>query len=204
MPEKNIISIVACRGASRTLAPPEQMSKGVAPFRCCIFTERGTGELRAETEWEPWENLAKRNLIRPSHATRINMTVFAKNDVPRSTASSDPNSQPDVTDVQTSGNSEMPETSRESENSPLEDKSSSNMPASPELTSSQNADLRSVGQSRRFQNLPRDEKITLLRTNKNLGHPSPERPSTLLRATRDGCIGPLSEPRLALPSSSPG
>ena len=83
MPEKNIISIVACRGASRTLASPEQMSKGVAPFRCCIFTERGTGELRAEAEWEPWENLAKRNLIRPSHATRINMTVFAKNDVPR-------------------------------------------------------------------------------------------------------------------------
>jgi len=76
----------------------------------------------------------------------------------------------------------MPETSRESEDSPLEDKSSSNMPASPELTSSQNADLRSVGQSRRFQSLPRDEKITLLRTNKNLGHPSPERLSTLLRA----------------------
>ena len=53
---------------------------------------------------------------------------------------------------------------------------------SQELTSSQAADLSSTGQSARFQALPKDEQIALLRAHKNLGHPSPERLSTLLRA----------------------
>ena len=67
IPDKEIVSIVACRGASRTLAPPEQILKGMAPLRRSIFTERGSGEIRAEEEWEPWENLAKRNLISHIH-----------------------------------------------------------------------------------------------------------------------------------------
>ena len=50
----------------------------MAPYRRCVFSERGTGELRAEEDWEFWENLAKRNLIRPSHATRVCLTMFAK------------------------------------------------------------------------------------------------------------------------------
>ena len=78
IPEKEIMSIVACRGASRTIAPPENILRGMAPLRRCIYTERGTGEIRAEEEWESWETLAKRNLIRPSHDTRINITVFAR------------------------------------------------------------------------------------------------------------------------------
>ena len=76
IPEKNIHTLIACRGASRTLAPPETLVKGLAPFRRSVFTERGSGEIRAEEDWENWEMLAKRNPIRPSHATRINLTMF--------------------------------------------------------------------------------------------------------------------------------
>ena len=42
--------------------------------------------------------------------------------------------------------------------------------------------MHSAKQSARFQALPRDEQVALLRAHKNLGHPSGERLSTLLRA----------------------
>ena len=94
----------------------------------------------------------KRNLIRPSHATTIHMTEFARNhesrpnqDAARSTMSSDPSSLPDVSDVQTSGNSKQPEPSGENDYRSPEGSSSSSMTVSPKLTSSQNADLHSSG-----------------------------------------------------------
>ena len=52
----------------------------------------------------------------------------------------------------------------------------------PGLTSSQQADLQNPKQSSRFKALPKDEQIALIRAHKNLGHPSPERLSTLLRS----------------------
>lgn len=108
--------------------------------------------MRAQEEWESCENLAKRNLIRPSHATTIRLTEFARNhesrpdqDAARSTMSSAPSSLPDVSDVQTSGNSKQPEPSGENEDRSPEGNSSSSMTVSPKLTSSQNADLHSSG-----------------------------------------------------------
>ena len=77
--DKKVVTIVACRGTNRTLAPPENVSKGEAPYRRSIFIERSTGMMKAEDDWELWENLAKRQLIRPSHACRLNITVFACN-----------------------------------------------------------------------------------------------------------------------------
>eukprot|EP00435_Cladocopium_sp_Y103_P041817 s1270_g11.t1 len=189
MQDKIIIAVVACRGASRTLAPPDNLMKGTAPFRRCVFSERGTGELRAEEEWELWENLAKRNLIRPSHATRINVTVFAreapKPEPGQQNASSPcmPSSLPMSTDVQTSVNSETPaETEKTEETSQSASAPVTQAPMSQELTSSQVVDLSSQVQSTRFQALPKDEQIALLRAHKNLGHPSPERLSSILRA----------------------
>ena len=55
-------------------------------------------------------------------------------------------------------------------------------PESTELSQSQRADVTSLQQGPRFRALPRDEQIALLRAHKNLGHPSPERLSTILRA----------------------
>ena len=60
--DKRIVAIVACRGTNRTLAPPENIMKGEAPYRRSIFIERSTGVMKAEDEWEHWETLAKRQL----------------------------------------------------------------------------------------------------------------------------------------------
>ena len=49
------------------------------------------------------------------------------------------------------------------------------------LTSSQRADLADQSQGSRLKALPRDEQIAPIRAHKNLGHPSPERLSTILR-----------------------
>ena len=51
----------------------------------------------------------------------------------------------------------------------------------PELTESQNSDLNNPKQDDAFRRLPKDEQIALLRAHRNLGHPSPERLSTILR-----------------------
>ena len=192
MTDKKVETIVACRGASRTLAPPPDLVKGVAPLRRSIFSERGTGELRAEEEWENWEQLAKRNLIRPSHATRINITVFAQK-IPEARTNIPEAARP-PTDQEVSaenrdacpeqpGNSEAVQSPGQLETanpgqSPTEDR-----PAmSTGLTSSQQVDSLEQSQGSRFKALPRDEEIALIRAHKNLGHPSPERLSTILRS----------------------
>ena len=187
--DKAIVAVMACRGSSRTMAPPDHILKGMAPLRRSIFTERGSGEIRVEEEWEAWEELAKRNLIRPSHATRINMTLFAR-DQPhpghQSQMSLTPSMQvptPDATDVQMPANSETPTPAGGTEVlSPAQEPKVTESWPSQELTSSQAADVRNASQSARFLALPKDEQVALLRAHKNLGHPSPERLSTLLRA----------------------
>jgi hypothetical protein len=93
IPDKTSVAIMACRGVSRTMAPPSHILKGMAPFRRSVYTERGSGELRAEEDWEAWEELAKRNLIRPSYDTRINVTLFARDMPLPGQQSSTPNAQ---------------------------------------------------------------------------------------------------------------
>ena len=43
-----------------------------------FILERGAGAITYEKYWEKWVNLANRQLIRPAHACRINVTMFAK------------------------------------------------------------------------------------------------------------------------------
>ena len=189
MPDKIIKTMVACRGASRTLAPPDHLMKGMAPLRRSIYTERGSGEIRAEEDWELWETLAKRNLIRPSHATRINITVFAQ-ELPATKQSTEganspsmPSSRAVDTQPEVSGNSIESSASEETEVNPLRHQGDRTTPtASQDLSKSQVADLHGYQQSARFRALPKDEQIALIRAHKNLGHPSGERLSTLLRA----------------------
>ena len=207
IPDKTLVTVVACRGASRTLAPPAHILRGMAPYRRCIYTERGSGEIRAEEEWESWEVLAKRNLIRPSHATRINVTLFAK-DLPVPTVQTEnlsppcmPSSSPAMNPSQLPGNSPESEMHGESEVScPNSNPGTINCQGSPELTSSQAADLQNPKQSARFRALPKDEQIALLRAHKNLGHPSGERLSTLLRS--QGFRAELAQAALELKCST--
>ena len=145
--DKEVIHVRGCRGSSRTIAPPETLIRGEAPWRRAIFTERGSGNIKAEEEWEMWETLAKRNLIRPSHPSRLNITVFARTSpvshagtsVPRGDSHVEvppnPDAVPEVTGTQT----EMPGSS---------DQNASHHTS---LTPSQEHDMQNPKQSERFQ-----------------------------------------------------
>eukprot|EP00435_Cladocopium_sp_Y103_P022606 s1610_g5.t1 len=87
-PEKAVHRVMSCRGTDRTMAPPMGMHPQEAPLRKMLFITR-TGEVKYEANWERWTELSKRQLIRPSHACRVNITVFAKE------ASSHPKPEPE-------------------------------------------------------------------------------------------------------------
>ena len=76
-PDKKIFRVMACRGTERTMAPPKGMHALEAPFRKMLMLRRD-GEIQHEKHWERWADLSKRQLTRPSHACRVNITVFAK------------------------------------------------------------------------------------------------------------------------------
>ena len=190
--DKSIKHVVACRGSSRTLAPPDHVIKGESPYRKSIFTARGTGEIKAEEDWENWETLAKRNLIRPSHECRINITVFASefNSASSETLVRQPAESADATPIQTRpgdpgpANSENLQPGKDEVPDPgidvPEPKASETFVEG--LTPSQLHDLRSSSQSNRFKELSPEERSMIIRAHKNLGHPSPERLSTMLRS----------------------
>ena len=77
-PDRQIITAVACRGTDRTLPPPDNFQPSLAPYRKTLMILRPSGEIKYEKEWEKWSELSQRQLIRPAHPCRINITVFAK------------------------------------------------------------------------------------------------------------------------------
>ena len=159
--DKDVRVIVACRGASRTIAPPKELCKGEAPFRRSFYLDRDSEKLVTDSEWEYWEDLAQRQLVRTSHACRLNITVFACN-------------------LSRNAQKISPETAESSHNTPAME-SSPGVENSTPLLPSQESDLQNPKQSAVFTSLPRDEQLALIRAHKNLGHPSPERLSSLLR-----------------------
>lgn len=164
VPDRSVHRVVACRGSSRTLTPPDDLVKGEAPFRKSVFTLRNENVIKTETEWENWEGLSQRQFLRPSHATRINITIFADN--PKST----PSVTPATEAVHADPSQSEPSNSKEN---PLADVTG--------LVPSQVADIRNPHQPESFKMLSTEEQSALVRCHKNLGHPSPERLSTVLR-----------------------
>jgi hypothetical protein len=77
--EKKVVRILACKGTERMLAPPKNMMHGEAPFRKTIALERGTKRVWIENEWEEWETLSQRQLIRGLIPCAVNITVFGCN-----------------------------------------------------------------------------------------------------------------------------
>ena len=161
---QQVVCAVASRGTSRTVAPPENFTEGEIQSRICVFTDRTSGKLLIETEWENISHLSKRQLVRPSHPGYKNITVFARNTsaiqaVQKPTARS---SEDDFADSPRSN--------------PI------SLPAGEQvMTESQKADLENPKQPESFQALTTQEKQSLVRIHKNLGHPNPERFSSLLR-----------------------
>ena len=81
--DKHIHRVMTCRGTERTMMPPNNMLPQEAPYRRMLILRRD-GNIQFEKHWEQWTNLSKRQLVRPSHACRLNVTMFASDQVPTS------------------------------------------------------------------------------------------------------------------------
>ena len=201
MPEKIIHEIIACKGTERTMAPPSNLSSREAPYRRSIMKLRSTGKILLD-EWEKYDELAKRQVIRKSKPCRVNITVFAANPVlplhapescPAEEAKPTPGSRmepaapiPELpvtergeTEVEGSGERPIPKT----ENIPNMHHSVVPDPERPPQDSKIPMQLpESPVIGNRFNALPREEQAMLRRAHQNLCHPSPEQLSTVLRS----------------------
>lgn len=166
IPDKQVKQVLACRGTSRSLGPPSSLSISEAPFRKGVYLERKDENVTIDVDWDNWEIMSQRQLLRPTPACRINITVFAANPIAGRSDSAESIENQDQRPTKES----MPQESLQ-QMSP--DESS--------LTRSQLADLSSRNQPESFQNLPRNERAAILRAHRNLGHPSAEKLSTILR-----------------------
>jgi hypothetical protein len=184
------------------MGPPEHLQGESAPFRRTIMILRPSGTIQYEKEWEKWDQLSHRQLIRPAHACRINCTVFAQ-DNPEVTRIPNPISPQGTPSDESVSEPHDPEQSSGSdqnaapldETSPLPaptDDSASSAPAQrgsetcPNATtnpmSDQVLEISRKDQTSEFQALPKWEQSQLLLMHRNLGHPSNERFAKALQA----------------------
>ena len=76
-PEKTIKRIQVCKGSDRTLPPPTDLMSQEAPYRKAIILSRQNDGVKVEKDWEMWKDLSQRQIIRPAHPARVNITMFA-------------------------------------------------------------------------------------------------------------------------------
>ena len=202
-PDKHITRVVGCKGSERTLAPPPNMHAQEAPFRKALLLRRD-GSIQYEKNWEKWVHLSQRQMTRPARASRLNVTVFARDHDKKENPPSPENErsapEPSSSDQRPEGMLEdaVPDSVVELREPPkfisaettadsdvasrnaeeLSDKPTSvarNAPAVSEVTSNEQSGPVLTQQSYRFQQLPRWEQQNILRMHKNLGHPSNDR-----------------------------
>ncbi|CAL1138230.1 unnamed protein product [Cladocopium goreaui] len=163
-----------CRGTDRTLAPPTGTMPSMAPYRKSLMIIRSTAAVKFETHWEKWPELSNRQLIRPAHSCRLNVTMFAKDQEPTSTEESQRSDSvsPSIT-VDSPPQSES--TTKDDEARPAEPTIS----LAPDLTPSHPSEQ--VSQSTSVLKLPKWERQKLMQIHKNLGHPTNERLAKALR-----------------------
>ena len=186
--DKQIMRVIACRGTDRTLGPPERMNPQEAPFCRSLLLMRTTNEIKYERFWEQWDRLSKRQLIRPAHSCRINITMFAKNpEAPEdlevrasgSMSSADrsvavPSMLPPP--LETNANS----SSRNSADALMERRNPSELESQPEVPKPAD-ETPTKHQDSRFKALPKWEQQEITNMHKNLGHPSNDRLSKALQ-----------------------
>ena len=186
--DKQIKRVIARRGANRTIGPPKDLTADEAPYRKCVFLKRGTKQIFMEDKWESWGELSQRQLVRPSHSCRINITMFA-GDPEEMRSSSAVNSGAPQDEV-TQDDSNVPDINSED---PKPDTSSSpratdmaHAKDSTDQTNNSSHDNNNINSNSNtklnlFQHLAKDEQSLIWRSHQNLGHPSPEKLSTILR-----------------------
>jgi len=204
-PEITIKAILACKGTNRRMGPPSNIHAREAPLRRSIMKIRDSNDIVLDNEWENYENLSHRKIIRASPPCRVNITMFAANpsDLPPCQQdNADVRSKPSANVPEAPGVPEMedqdinpkivdaPKQSEEPSQERLEVSEKviqSNFEEQPELpnpnTGCEQPDIEMHGA--RFRALPREEQAMLKRAHKNLCHPSAEQLSAALR--NQGC-----------------
>jgi hypothetical protein len=191
-PDRQIITAVACRGTDRTLPPPDEFQPTLAPYRKTIMILRPSGEIKYEREWEKWSELSHRQLIRPAHPCRINITVFAKDFEARETPGQ-PSTPPEVSTSRETVITDQPmpadfditsvppvhQAPPDGDEHPQRDTTST---ASVPKTECVPSEINRQEQGSQFQALPKWEQSQLLTIHKNLGHPSNERLARALQS----------------------
>ena len=186
MPDKSIVKVICCRGTDRTIGPPPNFLATEAPFRKAILILRESGELKIEKSWEKWSTLSKRQIIRPAHACRVNITVFAQNPESRmSIDASMPNTEGSEQKSPPQASSIQSPTPLETVSNPMEqlhrvkssDRTAGMSSAKPPQCKTEHGP--------RFKGLPSEEQQKLIRAHQNLGHPTNERLSNALKL--QGC-----------------
>ena len=77
-PEVEMQCLDICRGIDRKRRPPISLQPGHAPVRRAFGIHRTLGSAFLEDQWEEWEHLSQRQLIRSGEPSRILVTMFAK------------------------------------------------------------------------------------------------------------------------------
>ena len=190
--DKMVIKVWAGRGMDRTMPPPKGIHPEESPFRRTLMLMRYSDEVKYEKSWENWTQLSQRQLVRPAHQCRINITVFGKDrsvaqgQSVSSSASQSPEISPDVTSMPADRSLDMnqvpsPQTPHAStdadpaRSSTLEEPNPSSLGTSPPASGAMNQN-----QSLRFRMLPRWDQKRIIHMHKNLGHPSGDRLSKAL------------------------
>jgi len=181
-PDKYITRVLACRGTDRTMGPPENMDPLEAPSRKSFMIQRSTGDIKFEKDWEKWVHLSKRQLIRPSHACRINVTMFARDFATARSSEQASGSQDMPTVPQTDCAGQVPSADDATpEHDTTRDQTNPNQTLSQAASSPHIPEIQSHQQDLRFKGLPKWEQQQIINMHKNLGHPSNDRLSKALQ-----------------------
>ena len=173
VPDKTLKFAVACRGTDRALGPIRPVLPGEAPFRKCLFSHRATGELMIEEHWEQWDNLSQAKILRKGQPCRLNITLFACN----SSSISHDGSRTDPSSVTSPVRTEPVEPVSLN---PLESETQRRT-VTEIIPSEAPIDMSSNQHGPRFLQLPWEDRHSILKAHKNLGHPSNDRLATLLK-----------------------
>ena len=202
-PEITIKAILACKRTNRRMGPPSNVHAREAPLRRSIMKIRDSNDIVLDDEWENYENLSHRKIIRSSPPCRVNITMFAANpnDLPPDQQdNAGARSQPSVHVPETTGvpimedqnvTPEIDSVSKQSEETPqerlevVEKTVQSTLEEQPAVSDPNTGYEQPDVHGARFRALPREEQAMLRRAHKNLCHPSAEQLSATLR--NQGC-----------------
>ena len=177
--DKKIVSVMVCRGMDRTMAPPSHIHAQEAPYRKTLMILRPSGQVAIEKEWEDWSNLSHRQLVRPAHACKIHVAIFAVNhqSITTESASSSSNSRVDQ------GVGATPEIQSQHHDGMTPSTGEDLSALRPMFqTTPETSDVGPLPeQSERFSSLPKWEQNQIKLMHRNLGHPSNERLSKALQ-----------------------